>query len=198
MTVNEILASLQNLSPEIKIELQQGQSGDPWLLVQPADLTRVVQILKNNLGMNYLACLSGIDYGNTFAVAYQIRSLTGKFEVMVKTLIPKENPVIASLIQLFPAADWFEREAYDLVGIQFQGHPDLRRIMMPDDWPGHPLRKDYQPPAEYHGIPCDRPDPHQLLVQLRTTAAQENTAVPDDKTAPPSDYADQNKKPAAG
>ena len=198
MTAKEIHSALQSLLPATKIELQQGQAGDPWLLVQSADLIQVIQILKNNLGMNYLACLSGIDYETALGVVYQIRSLKGKFDVMIKVLIPKDNPVLSSLTKLYSAAEWFEREAYDLVGIQFQGHPDLRRIMMPDDWPGHPLRKDYQPPAEYHGIPCDRPDPHQLLVQLRTTAAQENTAVPDDKTAPPSDYADQNKKPAAG
>jgi len=176
MTAQEIQASLQNVLPEIKTELQQGQAGDPWILVPPADLIRVIQTLKNELGMNYLACLSGIDYGTAFGVVYQLRSLADKYEVMIKVLAEKENPTVPSLTGLYSAAGWFEREAYDLLGIHFQGHPDLRRIMMPDDWIGHPLRKDYQAPADYHGIPCDRPDPHQLLTQLRTTAQQVVTA----------------------
>jgi NADH-quinone oxidoreductase subunit C len=202
MTANEIQSALQSLLPAAKIELQQGQAGDPWLLVQPVDLIQVIQILKNNLAMNYLACLSGIDYETALGVVYQIRSLAGKFEVMIKVLIPKDNPALSSLTQLYPAAEWFEREAYDLVGIQFQGHPDLRRIMMPDDWIGHPLRKDYQAPQDYHGIPCDRPDPHQLLVQLRTPAQQEKTAGPAGGTspanAPTENPSDQNQKSTAG
>jgi NADH-quinone oxidoreductase subunit C len=202
MTAKEIHSSLQSLLPAAKIEFQQGQAGDPWLLVQSADLIQVIQILKNNLGMNYLACLSGIDYETALGVVYQIRSLTGKFDVMIKVLIPKDNPVLSSLTKLYPAAEWFEREAYDLVGIQFQGHPDLRRIMMPDDWIGYPLRKDYQAPADYHGIPCDRPDPHQLLVQLRTTSQQEKTVDPAGGTSaantPAINSSDQNQNSTAG
>jgi NADH-quinone oxidoreductase subunit C len=201
MTIKEIHLSLQNILLDTKTEVQQGQCGDSWVLVQPADLIRVIQILKNDLGMNYLACLSGIDYETSLGVVYQIRSLAGKFEVMIKVLIPKDNPVLSSITQVYPAAEWFEREAYDLVGIQFQDHPDLRRIMMPDDWIGHPLRKDYQAPAEYHGIPCDRPDPHQLLVQLRTSSQQEKTIEPAGKSAantPSINSNDQSQKSTAG
>jgi len=169
MTAGEVCSTLQNRLPEIKIELQRGQVGDPWILVQPADLLTVLQILKQDLGLNYLACLSAIDYGTNLGVVYQLRSLSTKFEIMVKTLTSKNNPLVPSLTNLYPAAGWFEREAYDLLGVNFQDHPDLRRIMMPEDWVGHPLRKDYQPPAEYHGIPCDRPDTHQLLQQLHIT-----------------------------
>jgi NADH-quinone oxidoreductase subunit C len=74
--------------------------------------------------------------------------------------------VIASAVPLFAAAEWFERETFDLLGIQFENHPDLRRLLLPEDWDGHPLRKDYQPPTEYHGIPADRPDAHALLDSL--------------------------------
>jgi NADH-quinone oxidoreductase subunit C len=169
MTAGEVCSALQNRLPEIKIELQHGQVGDPWILVQPADLLTVIQILKQDLGLNYLACLSAIDYDTNLGVVYQLRSLSVKFEIMVKILTPKNNPLVPSLTNLYPAASWFEREAYDLLGVNFQDHPDLRRIIMPEDWVGHPLRKDYQAPAEYHGIPCDRPDTHQLLEQFHVT-----------------------------
>lgn len=168
MTAPEILSVIQTKFPEIKLELQQGPAGDPWILVTSGDVANVIRILKNELGLNYLACLSGIDYQDSLGVVYQLRSLSGKFEIMVKTLAPLENPCVPTISDLYASANWFEREAYDLIGIQFQGHPDLRRIMMPEDWVGHPLRKDYQSPAEYHGISTSRPNTHQLLDQLRT------------------------------
>jgi len=201
MTAKEIHATLYNILPDISTELQQGQVGDPWILVLPANLIRVTQVLKNDLGMNYLACLSGIDYGTVLGVVYQFRSLTARFEIMIKTLIPRENPVLPSLTDFYPAAGWFEREAYDLVGIQFQGHPDLRRIMMPDDWVGHPLRKDYQPPAEYHGIPCDRPNPHQLLEQLKVAGQTEKATNPESNSTannPAVNSQNQNLKSTTG
>lgn len=167
MTAQEIFTVLQTKISEIKLELQRGTSGDPWILVPPGDVRKVIEILKNEQGLNYLACLSGVDYKDNLGVVYIVRSLSGKFEIMVKTLVPRDNPSVPTISDLHAGADWFEREAYDLVGIQFQGHPDLRRIMMPEDWIGHPLRKDYQQPAEYHGIPTERPDTHQLLDQIR-------------------------------
>lgn len=167
MTATEILASVHKKHPDFKLELQKGQAGDPWLLVPNTDYLILVEFLKKELNMNYLACLSGIDYGSNFGVVVQLRSLVGKFDLMVKVLVPKDHPNVSSLSHLYGSAGWFEREAFDLLGIHFEGHPDLRRIMLPDDWPGHPLRKDYVPPAEYHGISCDRPDPHQLMDRFK-------------------------------
>jgi NADH-quinone oxidoreductase subunit C len=183
MTAGEIHSILQNRLPESRIELQQGPAGDSWILVVPADLLPVIQILKDDLGLNYLACLSAIDYDTSLGIVYQLRSLSAKFEIMVKTLTSKDNPLVPSLTNLYPGAGWFEREAYDLLGIHFQGHPDLRRIMMPEDWVGHPLRKDYQPPAEYHGIPCARPDPLQLLEQFQATNQPEKVGTAEKATA---------------
>jgi NADH-quinone oxidoreductase subunit C len=163
MTINEILTALQNKFPAGKLELQKGQTGDSWILVSVSDIVQVLEYLKNGLGCAYMACLSGVDYQSSLGVVYVVRSLTEKFEVMLKVQTPRENPVVPSVAKLYAIAGWFEREAYDLVGINFEGHPDLRRIMMPDDWIGHPLRKDYREPAEYHGIPTDRPDTRRLF-----------------------------------
>lgn len=163
MTLSEVLQTLQHHLPDIKLEQQKSERGDSWILVPATDVFRVLSCLKNDHGINYLACLSGVDYMSSFGVVYQLRSLKNKVDVTLKVILPKENPVITTISALFPAVEWFEREAFDMLGIQFQNHPDLRRILMPEDWVGHPLRKDYQAPTEYQGIPCERPDAHALL-----------------------------------
>jgi NADH-quinone oxidoreductase subunit C len=200
MTAADIHTRLQTILPEVKLELQCGTAGDPWILVLPSDLIRVMQTLKNELEMNYLACLSGIDYGTSLGIVYQVRSLSAKIEIMIKTLVPREDPVVPTVSDLYDAAGWFEREAYDLIGIRFQNHPDLRRIMMPDDWIGHPLRKDYQQPLEYHGISCTRPDTHQLLGQFYTKnpsgeSGAEPVIAPAKMPAAEADSANPDTKP---
>ncbi len=74
--------------------------------------------------------------------------------LVLKVDLSRENPVVDSLTSVWRGANWHEREAFDLVGIQFTGHPNLVRILCAEDWVGHPLRKDYDYPTEYHGIPC--------------------------------------------
>ncbi len=75
----------------------------------------------------------------------------------LRTRLPRAEPRVPSLVSVWPAAGWHEREQYDLLGVIFEEHPDLRRILMPDDWEGHPLRKDYVKPDRYHGIDNTRP-----------------------------------------
>jgi len=203
MTINEILTTLQNKLPDCKLEIQRGQAGDSWILVPSTHIIPALQCLKNELGCKYLACLSGVDYQTTLGVVYVVRSLTEKFEVILKVQIPRENPVIPSVSQLYAIANWFEREAYDLVGINFEGHPDLRRIMMPDDWIGHPLRKDYREQAEYHGIPTDRPDTRQLFNPTKAVApgqtiteqaGQQKAATPSPPTSAANEKPTEEKK----
>jgi NADH-quinone oxidoreductase subunit C len=78
---------------------------------------------------------------------------TGDNEIAVRVRVPRDGGHLPSVADVWPAADWHEREVYDMLGVTFEGHPGLRRILCPDDWEGHPLRKDYEFPKEYHGIP---------------------------------------------
>jgi NADH-quinone oxidoreductase subunit C len=164
MTPQELFQAAKLQFPTV--DFQQGEAGDSWILVPAAEIYAVLQFFKEKYGMSYLATLAGIDYGEQLAVAYIIRSLKSKDQAIIKVLLPRDNPEIPTVTSLFGVAEWFEREAFDLVGIRFLNHPDLRRLMMPEDWPGHPLRKDFVPPEEYHGIPCERPDTHELLSPL--------------------------------
>ncbi|MCS7459994.1 NADH-quinone oxidoreductase subunit C [Paenibacillus doosanensis] len=95
--------------------------------------------------MNYLRNVSGVDQETHMEVAYHLLALDTKHEVCIKVKTNREAPSIPSVTPIWPTANWNEREIYDLLGIDFPGHPDLRRIMMADDWVGHPLRKDYEP-----------------------------------------------------
>lgn len=107
------------------------------------------------LKFDWLRCLSGVDYAaeEKLCVVYDLWSFEFRHVLAVKVFCRRDEPVIPSVTQLWAAADWQEREAYDLLGVTFDGHPDLRRILLSDDWEGHPLRKDYVFPREYHGIP---------------------------------------------
>lgn len=166
MTPQEILGILQEKFPGTPLELQQGTAGDPWLLVPADQIIPTLSYLKNDHGFVFLSNLGGLDYGTGLGVVYVVRSLEKKCEVTLKVLLPYETPELASAWELYGNADWFEREAWDLVGIRFTGHPDLKRIMMPDDWIGHPLRKDYVEAPEWHGIPTTRPNSHEILTHL--------------------------------
>lgn len=119
----------------------------PTITVKAEYWFRTAEALKLNpeLAMSYLRCLSGVDQETHLEVVYQMINLSTKKELCVKVKTDRESPSIPSVTPLWSTADWNEREVYDLFGIDFPGHPDLRRIMMADDWVGHPLRKDYEP-----------------------------------------------------
>jgi len=117
----------------------------------------IAQFLRHEpqLQLDWLACLSGVDYAadGKFCVVYDLWSFELRHSIAVKVFTPRDKPSIPSVADLWSIADWHEREAYDMFGIDFPGHPDLRRILLADDWVGYPLRKDYVFPREYHGIP---------------------------------------------
>jgi NADH-quinone oxidoreductase subunit C len=117
----------------------------------------IAEFLLNDpaLRLDWLASLSGVDYvaDAQMCCVYDLYSFDLRHRFAVKVFTPRATPSIPSVADLWPAADWQEREAYDMLGIDFPGHPDLRRILLADDWEGFPLRKDYVFPREYHGIP---------------------------------------------
>ena len=129
----------------------------PRVHVNAADWLPVAVFLHRDpaLKLDWLQCHSGVDYvaDGKMCCVYDLWSFDHRHGIAVKVYCPREDPHIPSVVHLWPAADWHEREAYDLFGIIFDGHPDLRRILCADDWEGYPLRKDYVFPREYHGIP---------------------------------------------
>jgi len=150
---------------------------DPFVTVEPANLVDVCTFMRDDprLKFELLNDITGVDYLEPdlkkaakagfephLEVLYHLSSFSfpgQRFTVKLilprwKDAAPGELPVVPSVSGVWRAADWHEREVYDLVGIFFAGHPDLRRILLADDWVGHPLRKDYEYPLEYHGIRC--------------------------------------------
>ena len=130
----------------------------PRVHVDTADWRDVAEFLHGDprLAFDWLANLSGVDYvaDDRMAVVYDLWSFELHHTFAVKVYCPRADPHVPSVLDLWAAADWNEREAYDMFGIRFDGHPDLRRILCADDWEGYPLRKDYVFPREYHGIPA--------------------------------------------
>lgn len=104
---------------------------------------------------DYLACLSGVDTIQAFQVVYHLHSIPNNYALVLKVTLDREAPTVPSVSGVWGAANWHEREAFDFYGIHFEGHPDLRRILLPEDWEGYPLRKDYQTAEEYKGIKID-------------------------------------------
>ncbi|MFF2889934.1 NADH-quinone oxidoreductase subunit C [Paenibacillus sp. NPDC057967] len=119
----------------------------PMLVIATERWREASLLLRDHeeLRFNYLRNVSGIDYESHLEVVYFLLSLDTRQDVAIKLRTDREAPSVPSATPTWSTADWNEREIYDLLGIEFAGHPDLRRIMMPDDWVGHPLRKDYEP-----------------------------------------------------
>lgn len=137
----------------------------PALIIQPARIADVCLELRDNSNtyFDFLSSLSGIDYGieeNKFGVVYHLSSIPYKNQLVLKVSQEHDRttealPSFPSVSNVWKTAEWHEREAFDLVGIFFENHPDLRRILLPDDWEGYPLRKDYKTAEYYKGIKID-------------------------------------------
>ncbi|APR84509.1 NADH-ubiquinone oxidoreductase chain C [Minicystis rosea] len=140
---------------------------DPWFQVAPAHIEQVCERLRDDpeLHCETMECLTGVDYPSEqkIAVVYHLFSFTQKHRVVLKCFLDRAAPSIPTLVNVWSSANWQERECFDLLGVDFEGHPDLRRLLLPDDWEGHPLRKDYKEAESYHGIPTVRPNPVELL-----------------------------------
>ncbi|NWG13139.1 MAG: NADH-quinone oxidoreductase subunit C [Acidobacteria bacterium] len=126
-----------------------------WSLVDPAAILEVARFVHDDekLKMDHLELLGGVDYKDRIEVVYVVNSLTYHHRYTLKCRLPRDNPRIRTVESVWKVANWHEREAYDMFGIIFEGHSDLRRILCPDDWEGYPLRKDYTFPGKYHDMP---------------------------------------------
>ena len=133
--------------------------GKKALFVSHDNWIKIAILLKNesDLDFDYLMCISSYDKGDnkTYGVAYNLFSTTKNHYLEVR--VEAEDGIsIPSVVSLWQTANWHEREAYDMMGIQFEGHPNLKRILLSDDWEGHPLRKNFKEPDYYHGMPVPK------------------------------------------
>ena len=155
MTAKEIIERVQGQFPDEVVEAD-AEALDAFIKVRPEAWFPVCAFLKTDSELQFdnLVCLTGIDYGpeKELGLIIHLFSFPKRHEIVLKTDLPRENPHVKSIESLWRTADWHEREAFDLYGIVFDDHPDLRRILCPDDWEGYPLRKDYQVQEFYHGI----------------------------------------------
>ena len=130
--------------------------------VKAEHIAEVLSCLKEDFQFTYLADISGIDHytdAQRFEVSYNIVNLKGKQRVRISCRIEEDQPELASVVHLWKSADWFEREVFDMLGIQFTNHPDLRRMFMPEDYPYFPLRKEFPLLGIPGSIPLPEKDP---------------------------------------
>ncbi|MEV4413741.1 NADH-quinone oxidoreductase subunit C [Catellatospora sp. NPDC049609] len=165
---DEIVDALEEAYPGFAdaIERVVIDRGELTLHIVPAKIAEVCQILRDDESLRFELCssVSGVDYiteERRLHVAYHLTSMTYRRRIRLECAVTADQPRLPSVTSVYPTADWQEREAYDMFGVIFEGHPNLTRILMPDDWDGHPQRKDYPlggVPVEYKGAEIPPPD----------------------------------------
>jgi len=135
-------------------------SFDPYIIINPEDIQSICMYLRYNpeLKLSFFLNLSGVDYPDReqITLVYHIYSMALKTTCVLKTSVSREFPELESIESVWKAAGWFEREIYDLLGVSFINHSNLKRILLPEDWKGHPLRKDYREEPVYHDMETTR------------------------------------------
>ncbi len=143
-----------------KEEKDPGRSGRSFLNVEAGGLVDLLRVCRDDeqlqfeLLVDITASDPGADDPNLW-ILVELLSVKQRHRLAIKALLSKESPTIASSTAVYRAAQWHERECAEMYGVIFEGHPDPRNILLPDDWEGHPMRKDYEFPTEYHGISCE-------------------------------------------
>ena len=155
MIFDDIVKLIESKAPD-KSYLIEGQE---TLYVSPENWVEVSTLLKNEsqLNFDYLMCITSYDKGDNkiYGVAYNLFSMSKNHYLEVR--VEAEDDIsIPSVAGLWKTANWHEREAFDMMGIKFEGHPNLKRILLSDDWEGHPLRKNFKEPDYYHGMPVPK------------------------------------------
>jgi NADH-quinone oxidoreductase subunit C len=158
---------------------------DPFCVVKRERIVDVCRFLKTEPGLDldFLEDETAVDWPkrNVIEVVYHLLSYRHRHTIVLKVEADRAAPSVPTVEGVWKTANWFEREIYDLFGVDFPGHPDLRRLMLPDDWVGHPLRKDYQEAGGWHGISNVRENP---LVELKRLDDARRAATPPPPPAP--------------
>lgn len=160
MMLDDIVQKILEIGGDATVAEELDMPG-PVLRLPAGELRAAAEFLHAQ-EFDSLMSLAGIDYagmkthgaeaGDSLGVVYHFFSFTHRLKVTLKVWLPRTEPTVATISDLWRTAEWHEREAFDLYGIQFEGHPRLTRILLPEDWVGWPLRKDYEMPVEYRGI----------------------------------------------
>lgn len=159
--IEKIISLIQGEFPGINCKTVENSKQD-ILMIESQDILKVCVFLRDHkdLYFDFLSNITAVDYypDNKFALVYNLASLPFQKQLTLRVELEVENrnldnlPELPSVSSVWKTAEWHEREAFDLMGVFFTEHPDLRRILLPDDWQGFPLRKDYQDADSYHGI----------------------------------------------
>ena len=154
MTPTEIKETLDREFPGSVIDNEE--LAESQIELKPDQWLEIATYLKNDPGLSFdqLECVTGIDTGEDGPLQsrYNLHSMEHRHKIEVVISLDRNNPKVASIEQVWRVGDWFERETYDMFGIIYEGHRDLRRILCPEDWEGWPLRKDYETQETYHCI----------------------------------------------
>ena len=159
MTAKEIHDRARGLCPDGVGDLDE-QGLDPFFEVEPSSLKAVCLALRDDAALKFevLSDLTAVDLPKEDAVrvVYHLYSYEARQQIVLKVALDREAPRVATVEDVWKVANWFEREVFDLFGVVFEGHSDLRRILLPEDWVGYPLRKDFVEQEEYDGISTER------------------------------------------
>jgi NADH-quinone oxidoreductase subunit C len=159
MEPSEIFARLEKQF-SVNVRDFNGAAPEPYLLVEPDAIIEVCRFLRDEADLNFevLSDETAVDWPKEekIQLVYHLYSYTGRNQIVLKVDLPRDNPKIATIENIWKIANWFEREIFDLFGVIFEGHSDPRRILLPEDWVGYPLRKDYIEQEEYDGISTQR------------------------------------------
>jgi NADH/F420H2 dehydrogenase subunit C len=147
MTDQEIFERLTARFPGVELAYLEGK--DPAVVVKAENLVELAQYLRDEEGYDYCSSVTAVDYPDRFEVVYHLYSMKNEGgPAILKVHADRESPQVPSVTSIWPSADWQEREAWDLMGIRFPGHPNLKRVLLWEGYEGHPLRKDFPGPQD--------------------------------------------------
>jgi len=149
--IEKIVKMIRKEEPEVLLRTEE-EGQFPVLRVERDRVVPVLRLLRDDFGFESLMCETASDRGDRIDLIYHLFSTPHRETLVVKTVLSREKPQVETAEDVWKSANWYEREIFDLFGVEFIGHSDLVRILLPQDWGGHHMRKDYRPAPEYHGM----------------------------------------------